>query len=98
MQRDREEEGQRKGGGREGELSEAGSRALVNNPPPYVMSRRQCRFRRCRFHAAIGQPGERRRGLGEGRRQGEEVIYVAGRESNTKEEGSGAFFLPGKLE
>lgn len=89
MQRDREEEGQREGGRKE-ERGEAGSRALVNNPPLYVISKRQCGFRQCRFRAAIGQPNSTG-AEGEGRRQGEKVIYVDGREANTEEEGSGAF-------
>jgi hypothetical protein len=89
--RETEEEGQREGGrkgGREEERSEAGSRALVNNPPLYVISKRQCRFR-----AAIGRPNGSR-AEGEGSQPGEKVIYVPRRESNTKEEGSQAGFSP----
>ena len=87
MQRQRKKDRGREGGRKE-ERSEAGSQALVNNPPLYVISKRRCRFR-----TAIGQPNSSE-AKGEGRQSGEKIIYVPGRELNTEEEGASGCLFP----
>lgn len=89
MQRDREEGGQREGGRREGERGEAGSRALVNNPPLYVISRRRCTFR-----AAIGRPRSPGPGRGRGRAREGRLFMCRGGNPTPKRRGLGHAFFP----